>query len=132
MERIHKKDIGTIGEAVAGRYLCAKGYSIRARNVRFPLGEIDIVAQKANVIHFFEVKTILLKGVSPACAGRREIQNPMERISREKLRKMKNAVLCYLKNVAEKDPEIQLDGIAVVLDEKRRKAKVNITENIDT
>jgi len=132
MERIHKKDIGTIGEAVAERYLRAKGYNIRARNVRFPLGEIDIVAQKANVIHFFEVKTVLQRGVSPACAGRREVQNPMERISREKLRKMKNAVLCYLKTVAEKDPEIQLDGIAVVLDEKRRKAKVNITQNIDT
>ncbi|MBK7453054.1 MAG: YraN family protein [Anaerolineales bacterium] len=41
--------------------LAEKGYQIIARNVRTPYGEIDIIAQQADVTIFVEVKNTDLK-----------------------------------------------------------------------
>ncbi len=45
------------GESQAAQYLQARGYSILARYVRTPHGEINIVAAKEGSIIFVEVKT---------------------------------------------------------------------------
>jgi len=50
-------NIGKIGEEEASKYLKAKGYRIRERNYRTPLGEIDIISEYMNNIIFVEVKT---------------------------------------------------------------------------
>jgi putative endonuclease len=52
-----KQKLGKIGEDYACEYLKGKGYKILARNVHIGRGEIDIVAQKGNLIVFIEVKT---------------------------------------------------------------------------
>jgi len=52
-----KQTLGRWGEAQAADYLQARGYSILARNVRTPHGEIDIVAGKEALLIFVEVKT---------------------------------------------------------------------------
>ena len=52
-----RAQLGKMGEAVAARYLQAKGYSIIERNFRCALGEIDIVAKHAGELVFVEVKT---------------------------------------------------------------------------
>lgn len=58
------KYTGSLGERIAERYLKDKGYQILDRNYSFRLpgnpqkGEIDIVAQKADIISFVEVKTL--------------------------------------------------------------------------
>jgi putative endonuclease len=52
-----RQDLGRWGEAVAADYLQAHGYSILARNVHTPHGELDIVAAKEASIIFVEVKT---------------------------------------------------------------------------
>ena len=52
------RSLGRYGEDLACKYLQAKGYKILKRNFscrRF--GEIDIVASKAGVLSFIEVKT---------------------------------------------------------------------------
>lgn len=47
---------GTLGEVRAEQYLCAQGYIILAHNYRIPGAEIDLIAQKENLIVFAEVK----------------------------------------------------------------------------
>jgi len=52
-----KKELGSWGEGIAKDYLIAKGYRIIFTNYKTKMGEIDIVAQKENVVAFVEVKT---------------------------------------------------------------------------
>ncbi|MDQ2954991.1 MAG: YraN family protein [Pseudomonadota bacterium] len=48
--------LGLSAESRAAAYLIAKGYRIAARRWRSPVGEIDIVARRRNVLVFVEVK----------------------------------------------------------------------------
>lgn len=47
---------GRRGELAAALWLRLKGYSILARRVRLPVGEIDLVARRGRAIVFVEVK----------------------------------------------------------------------------
>jgi putative endonuclease len=47
---------GRFSEYVAAAFLIAKGYRILGLRVRTPVGEIDIVARKGDVVAFVEVK----------------------------------------------------------------------------
>ncbi len=49
--------LGAKGEQIAARYLRENGYDIIAANYRTAIGEIDIIALKAQYICFVEVKT---------------------------------------------------------------------------
>ncbi|MDR2157788.1 MAG: YraN family protein [Holosporaceae bacterium] len=48
---------GRLGEFIAALLLKIKGYKILARRYKTPCGEIDIIAQKDNIIAFIEVKS---------------------------------------------------------------------------
>ena len=48
---------GRTGEAAAAEILRKKGYKILGMNFSCRAGEIDIIAQKENVVVFVEVKT---------------------------------------------------------------------------
>ena len=52
-----KRELGYFGEKVVAYYLEKKGYTILKRNFCIKGGEIDIIAQKDDVIAFVEVKT---------------------------------------------------------------------------
>ena len=51
-----RKDIGKNGEDEAVRFLQSKGYKILERNFRFKRSEIDIIANKDELLVFVEVK----------------------------------------------------------------------------
>lgn len=53
----HNQRIGQWGESVAADHLIAQGCEIMASNVRTPYGEIDLIARRADVTLFVEVKT---------------------------------------------------------------------------
>lgn len=55
-----RKQVGKLGEDVACEYLRRHGFSIRDRNYVKKTGELDIIAQKDNTLHFVEVKTVLV------------------------------------------------------------------------
>jgi putative endonuclease len=57
--------IGNWGESVTAGYLEERGYSVVARNIRTPYGEIDIVAQKDGFTIFVEVKTRTSSSLGP-------------------------------------------------------------------
>ncbi len=50
-------EFGKIGEQMAVDYLSQKGYSIAYRNYRYLKAEIDIIAQKGDVLAVVEVKS---------------------------------------------------------------------------
>ncbi len=50
------QSIGRWGEQAAADHLCGHGYEILGRNIRTPHGEIDLVARKAGITIFVEVK----------------------------------------------------------------------------
>jgi len=52
-----KDQLARTGEEAAAQYLISKGYTILHRNIRFPEGELDFVAQWEKTVIFIEVKT---------------------------------------------------------------------------
>ena len=53
----YTKQTGNRGEDLAVAWILEKGYAIIERNWRFKHCEIDIIASRANKLHFFEIKT---------------------------------------------------------------------------
>jgi len=53
---LSRRQTGNAAESQACHYLQKKGYKIIDRNFKTPVGEIDIIAKKDGMLHFFEVK----------------------------------------------------------------------------
>ena len=49
--------LGKRGEEFAARFLKKKGFKIKERNYRSPVGEVDIIATDGKTLVFVEVKT---------------------------------------------------------------------------
>jgi putative endonuclease len=47
---------GVWAERIATLYIWCKGYRLRARRYKTPLGEIDLIATRGRTIVFFEIK----------------------------------------------------------------------------
>lgn len=54
--RLAAEKSGRQGERLAGWWLRLKGWSILARRVRTPVGEVDLIARRGKMIAFIEVK----------------------------------------------------------------------------
>ncbi len=54
--RDRRRLLGDEGEAQAEAYLRRQGFRILGRNVRSPLGELDLIADQAGTLVFVEVK----------------------------------------------------------------------------
>lgn len=114
-----KRRFGNIGENVTCVYLERHGFEIVDRNYLRKWGEIDIVARKAGVIHFIEVKS-----VSHVTLIRAE-----ENMHPHKLRKLQRVVQTYLVE-KQVDADWQIDLAVVTINERERSAKVELLENI--
>lgn len=53
---MNTKEIGSVGEKLAVKFLSKNGYKILDRNYVAPHGEVDIIAQEGGYIVFVEVK----------------------------------------------------------------------------
>ena len=122
--KTEKRRKGDIGEDVTCKYLEKKGYRIVERNYLKPWGEIDIVAEKANLLSFIEVKSVS-KSVSY------EKIRPEENFHAGKLKRLHRAIQTYL--LQHKVPESkpwQIDLACVYLDFSAKKARVELMENV--
>lgn len=123
-----KQKVGNIGEDVACRFLVKQGYGILDRNYWKKCGEIDIVAERNNVLCFVEVKT-----VSCETFDTMGDHMPEENVHYWKRRRLSNVIQIYLSEkgyMCNEDKEWQVDVMAVFLDFNTKKAKVRVTENI--
>ena len=84
---MNKREFGKAGESLAAKYLEQSGYRILFRNYWCRMGEIDIVAQKGNYVHFVEVKTR-----TGDFYGK-----PSESVTWQKIDRMRLAAECYMK-----------------------------------
>jgi len=50
-------EFGKLGEQKAAEFLIGKGYEIKYKNYRYLKGEIDIIAQKKEILAIVEVKS---------------------------------------------------------------------------
>jgi len=122
------KDLGSIGENIAVEFLKRKGYSIRDRNYRRPTGEIDIIAQKENVVCFVEVKAIS-RETSEDISREKNDYRPEEQVHPAKLQKIMRTAEYYM---AEKGDtrEYRIDVVGVFMDIKRKKARCRLLVNV--
>ena len=87
-KRFAKDVLGEAGEKRATKFLKSKGYKIVARNVRFSIGEIDIIAQAEKTLIFIEVKT---RKSAQYC-------HPREVVDKKKRQKIKQMAMQYYRN----------------------------------
>lgn len=81
------KPLGVSGEALAEDHLRGLGYEIVARDVRTPLGQLDLVVMDGRTLVFVEVKTRAGHGFGL----------PQEAVDARKIRKLRQLGLYYLK-----------------------------------
>src|SRR3989338_8799484 len=118
-----KRKIGDIGEEVAVKYLERKGFRILERNYLRKWGEIDIVAEKGQLLSFIEVKSVSRE---PGKGYR-----PEENMHPAKLKRLHRVIQTYLLDRKVPDSkEWRVDVACVYLDFSTRKAKVEMLENV--
>ena len=126
--KTEKRRKGDIGEEVTCKYLEKGGYKIIERNYLKPWGEIDIIAEKGNILIFIEVKSVSCEiGTTVS----REKIRPEENFHAGKLKRLHRAIQTYL--LQHKIPESmawQIDLACVYLNFDTKKARVELMENI--
>ena len=107
-----KFDVGMLGEDIACNYLRSCGYKVLERNVRFPFGEIDIIAQHKNkTLVFVEVKTM-------NCLSFVNSLKPEDQMTAAKQKKFRRVALAYVAShsqLVRDDKGFQLDVLAIDL-----------------
>ncbi len=136
-KRTEKRKLGDIGENVACIFLEKNGFEIIERNYLRKWGEIDIVAKKKGIIHFIEVKSVSCVTFDNVSHGTlQQTQGGQDGSYRAednmhpwKLKRLSRVIQTYLleKKI---DEDWQLDLVTVKIDQKNRKARAEILENI--
>jgi len=123
-----RKEVGRIGESVAAQFLERKGFKILDRNYRKPWGEIDLIAEKGNIVRFVEVKTLSRENIPEVT---REISDyrPEEQVHPAKLRKIARTAEMYM-NGKRDEREYQIDVVGVFLNIKTRQARCRLFEQV--
>jgi putative endonuclease len=127
VEGSNKRKTGEIGESVAAIFLERKGYRILGRNYRKPWGEIDLIAEKAGTVRFIEVKTVSRENLDDI--SRETGHSPEEQVHRFKLEKVARTAELYMDH-AKDDRDYQIDVVAVFLDQKTRRARCVLYEQV--
>jgi putative endonuclease len=103
--------IGQFGESLARRYLVRHGYTVVACNVRYPWGEIDIVAQRRGVQVFVEVKAQDMND-----AGADGVMRPEERVDQRKRLRLQRAVQTHWVQAGATPAEFAFVVLVVLID----------------
>jgi putative endonuclease len=119
--------IGELGEGVACKYISEKGFSILERNYTRKWGEIDIIAERNNVLYFIEVKS---KSVSSLDFMIEKDGRPEENIHLWKIKRLRSVIETYIISKRLGDIDWQFDVLIVYLDLEKRNARVKRIENI--
>lgn len=103
-------ELGKKGEQLAVDFLIENGYDIIERNYRFNKAEVDIIAQKKDVLAIIEVKT----------RSTADFGNPQDFVKPKQIKNLVKAVDEYV-TVNSLDVEVRFDIIAIVKEKKEFK-----------
>ena len=101
--KTHQQILGQEGEDISVKYLINKGYVILKRNYRNGHAEIDIIAQKKDVLGIVEVKT----------RSNADFGKPQDFVKPKQIKNLVKAVDEYV-TVNDLDVEVRFDIIAIV------------------
>ncbi|MGK6343376.1 YraN family protein [Chryseobacterium sp. DT-3] len=110
-------DFGKIAEDLAAEYLQKNGYKILTRNFRFQKAEIDIIAEKENIIIVAEVKA----------RSTDLFMLPQEAVTKTKIKSIVMAADHYLEEFS-RNNEVRFDIISVLADGKKKLTIEHITD----
>ncbi len=117
-----RKDLGAWGEEQAVQFLERQGFSIIARNVYAPVGEIDIVAEQNSDYYFIEVKTrssaTLATDLSITSTKRRRLTKAAR-------------LFCYRQNLSLQDRSLVFAGMIITVFRAEHKAHIRFAVFID-
>ena len=102
-------ELGKTAENLAVTYLQKNGYTILVRNFRFQKAEIDIIAEKNNLIIIVEVKA----------RSTDAFMLPQEAVTKTKIRSIVSAADHYMQESGRQE-EVRFDVITVLPDEHKR------------
>lgn len=112
--------LGRRGEELAAAELVRCGYEIVTRNWHCQAGEVDVVARRGHVWHFFEVRT--RRG--------REFGTPEESITPAKQQRMIDVALTYLGEHDLGDVDWRVGLVAVEMNRAGRLLRVEVYDSI--
>ncbi len=98
--------IGARGEALVAEHLEGLGYTIVARNARVGRLEIDLIASRANLLVFCEVRT----------RSNDRMMDPIASLDRAKAQRIRRAAAAWLQEHPSRG-EIRFDAASVLLGE---------------
>jgi putative endonuclease len=110
-------DFGKIAEDLAAEYLQKNGYKVLIRNFRFQKAEIDIIAEKENLIIIIEVKA----------RSTDAFMLPQEAVTKTKIKSIVTVANHYLEEF-NRNNEVRFDIISVLPDEKKKLTIEHITD----
>lgn len=99
----HRRSLGQAAEAAAAHFLTTAGLRVLERNVRFALGELDLVCRAGDTIVFVEVK----------CRQARWGDAPAAAVSWRKQRRLVQLAQLYLKARGLGEVRCRFDVVAV-------------------
>lgn len=124
---LNKRAKGNKGEDIACRFLEKNGFKVVNRNYLKRWGELDIVAKKDNIIHFFEVKSV---------TGRFDEEffdthKPEDNVDGWKVGKLRRIIETYLdEKGGGLDSEFQFHVLCVYMNMETHFAKVKWLKNV--
>ncbi|KMQ66621.1 hypothetical protein ACM46_03620 [Chryseobacterium angstadtii] len=110
-------DFGKIAEDLAAEYLQKNGYKVLIRNFRFQKAEIDIIAEKEDLIVIVEVNA----------RSTDAFMLPQEAVTKSKIKSIVSAANHYLEEF-NRNNEVRFDIISVLPDEKKKLTIEHITD----
>jgi putative endonuclease len=126
-----RQKIGQLGESIAVTFLKNHGFRVLERNYTRKWGELDIIAEKDQELHFIEVKAVSREKNRNNTKDIRDQYRPEENMHPIKLRKIYRTIQSYLIDRHIPDSMVwQIDLVCVYLDSVQKQAKVKIIENI--
>jgi putative endonuclease len=109
-------ELGKKGEQLAVDFLIKNGYKILEKNYRYLKAEVDIIAQKKNVLAVVEVKT----------RSTDYFGDPQDAVKPQKIKLLVSAIDYYVID-KDLDVEVRFDIIAVI--HKNNKTKIEHLED---
>ncbi len=111
-----KSFYGKKGEDITADFLRKKGFIIFKRNYHSRFGEIDIVAEKGNILLFVEVKT----------RGENAIVSPAEAVDYNKQNRLRLTAADFLRKThREYECRFDVSEVSVINDGNNVKYKIN-------